>query len=52
MRDAIFSGGARNLSRVLSLMSAVPVNSGTPPIAADGALSFGIISPSKRPGSA
>ena len=30
MRDAIFSVGARNESRVLSLMSALPVNAGTP----------------------
>ena len=30
MRDAIFSVGARNESRVLSLMSAPPVNAGTP----------------------
>jgi hypothetical protein len=30
VRDAIFSVGARNESRVLSLMSALPVNAGTP----------------------
>jgi DNA-binding protein H-NS len=30
VRDAIFSVGARNESRELSLMSALPVNAGTP----------------------
>src|SRR5258705_12995034 len=30
VRDAIYSVGARNESRVLSLMSALPVNAGTP----------------------
>jgi len=30
VRDAIYSVGARNESRVLSLMSALPVNGGTP----------------------
>jgi hypothetical protein len=30
VRDAIFSVGARNESRVLSLMWALPVNAGTP----------------------
>jgi hypothetical protein len=30
VRDVIFSAGARNESRVLSLMSALSVNSGTP----------------------
>jgi hypothetical protein len=30
VRDAIFSVGARNESRVLSLMSALPVNAGAP----------------------
>jgi hypothetical protein len=47
VRDAIFSVGARNESRVLSLMSALPVNAGAP--ASPNAYAFAVQqSPARR----